>query len=258
MISFPSSAAIYGIYGPLGGGKSLTAVDIALYFINHFNFVVSNVRLKGLSERQQAYYIFLDDISSVDWFKLPCGDPRGSGGRKRVAVILDELPELLDQYQSGKEFWVKILLSWLRHTSKRGQFVFVITQDPSFIMKPVRLLCSYWIKCEDMAEFRFPFFKFRIPLLKDFVSRRVYGKDGKPVQGVTLDVARKSVIGKFYDTSQGLSLHVSSSKIPDVFSDPFSKYMFFQNAYQKYIALSSIFILLSFVLLFFFFFNLLS
>lgn len=253
MISLPSTAACYGIFGPLGGGKTLTAVEISLYFINHFNLVATNIRLKGLSERQQAYYSYLDDISKVEWFKLPVGSPRGSGGLKRVAVVLDELPELLDQYQNGKEFWIKTFLSWLRHTSKRGQFVFVITQDPSFIMKPVRLLCAYWIKCEDMAEFRFPFFKVRIPFLSDYISRRVYNRDGTQVSGVSVDIARKSVIGKYYNTSQGLSLY-SSSSVPNEFQDPFSKFMFWENRYQKLIGFVSFLFLFQFLFLFLFFF----
>lgn len=251
MISFPSSAAVYGIFGSLGGGKTLTAVDIALYFISNFNLVCTNIRLKNLSARQLSYYSYLEDISKVDWFSLPVGSPRGSGGCKRVAIILDELPELLDQYQTGKEYWVKTFLSWLRHTSKRGQFVFVITQDPSFIMKPVRLLCSYWIKCEDMGEFRFPFFKIRLPFFSDFISRRVYNRDGSPVSGVALDTSRKSVIGRFYSTSQGLSL-VSSSSLPDEFTDPYQLSMIREKMYQKYIAFTSfLFLAMLFFLCFF-------
>lgn len=254
MISFPSSAACYGIFGSLGGGKTLTAVDIALHFIKNFNLVVTNIQIKNLNSRQSSYYQYIDDISKVDWFSLPVGSPRGSSGRKRVAVILDELPELLDQYQSGKEYWIKTFLSWLRHTSKRGQFVFVITQDPSFIMKPVRLLCSYWIKCEDMGEFRFPLFKVRIPFFRDFISRRVYNRDGSQVQGISLDLARKSVIGKFYSTAQGLSLY-SGSVVPNEFLDPFSKFLSHQNRYQKYIALSTLhFFLIVLFFVFFFFF----
>lgn len=253
MISLPSTAACYGIYGPLGGGKTLTAVEIGLYFINNFNFVCTNIRLKNLSPRQSKYYFFIEDISKVNWFKdIPIGSLRGTPGRKRVAVILDELPELLDQYTSGKEYWVKTFLSWLRMTSKNGQFVFVITQDASFIIKPVRVLCSYWVKCEDMAEFRFPFFKFRIPFLKDFISRRVFGKDGKQVSGFSCDVARKSVIGRFYSTSQGLSLY-SGSNVPDEFNDPFSKFVSRENMYQKYLAFSNIFYFVFFVFLFLFF-----
>ena len=255
MISLPSSAAIYGIFGSLGGGKTLTAVDISVNaFINRFNLVVSNIRLKGLSKRQQAYYRYIDDISKVEWFKLPCGSPRGSGGRKRVAVVLDELPELLDQYTSGKEYWVKTFLSWLRDTSKNGQFVFVITQDPSFIMKPVRLLCAYWIKCEDMGEFRLPFLKFRLRFASDFISRRVYDRDGKPITGIVLDTSRKSVIGKYYDTAQGLSLYNSFSDGRSSFEDPFSFYMFNENRYQKFCIFSVLLFVFQVSVLFLFFY----
>ena len=95
-----------GIFGSLGGGKTLSAVDVALHFINNFNFVVTNIALKNLSSRQLSYYRFYPDISKIDWFALPIGSPRGTPGNKRVAVILDELPELLSQYTSGKEYWV--------------------------------------------------------------------------------------------------------------------------------------------------------
>lgn len=253
MIYLPHTPSVIGIYGNLGGGKTLSAVDIALYFINHFNLVVTNIQLKNLSERQKSYYRYFPDISKIDWFALPVGSLRGSSGKKRVAVILDELPELLNQYTSGKDYWVQVFLSWLRMTSKNGQYVFVITQDPSFIMKPVRILCAYWLRCEDMAEFRIPVIRFKIPFVKDFVARRLFNRDGKQVQA-SLNYARKSVIGRYYDTSQGLSLH-SSSNIPDEFKNSYekqlntiAKYVFWQRFLQI-----SIFLLICFI--FFFFFN---
>lgn len=248
MVYLPNTPAVIGIFGSLGGGKTLTAVDIGLHFIKNFNFVVSNVQLKNLSKRQEQYYQYVPDISQVKWFDLPVGSLRGTPGRKRVAIILDELPELLDQYTSGKDYWVKQFLSWLRHTSKRGQFVFVITQDPSFILKPVRLLCSYWIKCEDMSEFRLPFIKIKLPFFRDFISRRTYNRDGTCING-SLNTAKKSEIGKYYTTSQGLSL-LSSSTIPNEFKDPFSQYIINENKYQKYIAFTSYYILLTISLFF--------
>lgn len=252
MVYLPPTPAVIGIYGSLGGGKTLSAVDIALHFIRNFNLVCSNISLKNLTHRETAYYQYFDDISKVDWSSLPRGSKRGSGGKKRVAIILDELPELLDQYTSGKDFWVKSFLSWLRMTSKNGQFVFIITQDPSFIMKPVRLLCAYWIKCEDMAEFRIPLIRLKIPFFKDFISRRTYNKDGTCING-SVNTARKSIVGRYYDTSQGLSLYNSNDL--SEFSDPFSTYVKSRNLYFSMYKSSIIFffVFLSFYLLFFFF-----
>lgn len=251
MIDLPPVAAVYGIYGSLGGGKSLTAVDIALHFIKSFNFVCSNIQLLNLSPIQSSYYQRLDDISKVNWFDLPLGSPRGSSGRKRVAIILDEMPELLDQYSSGKEFWIKQFLSWLRHTSKNGQYVFIITQDPSFILKPVRLLCAYWVRCDDMANLRIPIINLKIPFFRDYVIRRIYDRDGNCITK-GLNIARKSEIGRFYRTSQGLSLY-SASTIPNEFKDRFSKYIQLMSSYRFLLIWNSLFILLSIVFLFLFF-----
>ena len=232
MIYLPHNPSVIGIYGLLGGGKTLSAVDVALHFINHFNLVVTNISLKNLSPRQLSYYRFYPDISKIDWFSLPIGSPRGTPGNKRVAVILDELPELLSQYTSGKEYWVTVFLSWLRMTSKNGQYVFVITQDPSFIMKPVRLLCAYWLKCEDMAEFRIPVLRLKIPFFRDFVSRRLYNRDGKMVNA-SLNYARKSVIGRYYTTSQGLSLY-SGSNMPNEFKDVYQRQLEIISKYNLF------------------------
>ena len=251
MIYLPHTPSVVGIYGNLGGGKTLSAVDIALHFINHFNLVVTNIKLKNLSERQQSYYSYYPDISKIDWFSLPVGSLRGSPGKKRVAVILDELPELLNQYTSGKDYWVTVFLSWLRMTSKNGQYVFVITQDPSFIMKPVRLLCAYWLRCEDMAEFRIPIIRLRIPFVGDFIARRLFNRDGKQVQA-SLNYARKSVVGRFYDTYQGLSLH-SSSNIHNEFDNLYEKQLKNISSFNRLLAFMNfnLFIIISFIILFF-------
>lgn len=246
MVYLPPVPCVVGIYGSLGGGKTLSAVDIALHFIRSFNYVCSNIHLVNLSDREKAYYSHFEDVSKVDWFSLPVGSPRGSGGSKRVAVIVDELPELLDQYSNGKDYWIKVFLSWLRHTSKRGQYVFIITQDPSFILKPVRLLCSYWIKCEDMGEFRFPLIRLKVPFFKDFISRRTYNRDGTCING-SLNTARKSVVGRYYNTAQGLSLYNNSELIE--FDDPYSLFMKQFSSYDKYVKFSSL-IFLSFLALF--------
>lgn len=209
--SLPVTAGVYGIYGSLGGGKTLSAVDFAIQFLKNRNFVVSNVALKNLEKSWLSRYQYIDSLAEVDWPSLPIGSPRGSGGRKRVCIILDELPELLDQYANGKELWIKVFLSWLRHTSKNGQFVFLITQDPSFILKSVRLLCAYWIRCDDMAQLRLPIFKIRIPFMGNYVMRRLYDRDGNCLNH-TMDLVSKIDIGKYYNTSQGLSLFLDHTQ----------------------------------------------
>ena len=246
-LSLPSTAGVYGIYGSLGGGKTLSAVDIALAFLDSRNIVCSNVALKNLSKQQVIFYRFIPDISTVDWFSLPAGSPRGTPGNKRVCIILDELPELLDQYSNGKEFWIKSLLSWLRHTSKNGQFVFLITQDPSFIMKSVRVLCSYWIRCDDMAQLRLPIFRIRIPFLKDKVLRRIYDRDGNCLNH-TLNLVSKSRIGRYYTTSQGLSLYNNSP--PETFRDLGVFFLRSQLLYKKFTVLFFLVILSFFISLF--------
>jgi len=245
MLDLPPVAAVYGIYGSLGGGKSLTAVDVALGFIKSFNFVCSNIKLLNLTPFQSSYYQYLTDISNVKWFDLPRGSARGTSGRKRVAVILDEMPELLDQYSNGKEIWIKQFLSWLRHTSKNGQYVFIITQDPSFILKPVRLLCSYWVRCDDMANLRIPILNIKIPFFRDYVIRRIYDRDGKCITK-GLNLVKKSDIGRYYQTSQGLSLF-SGSVIPNEFKDIYSRFILSQNRYRFLLILNSFLILLTLV-----------
>lgn len=204
-LKLPSTAGVYGIYGSLGGGKTLSAVDIAITFLRSGQYVVSNIRLLNLEPREQLRYSFVEDLREVKWFDLPCGSPRGSGGSKRVAVILDELPELLDQYTSGKEPWVRELLSWLRHTSKRGQFVFLITQSPSFINKSVRTLVAYWFRCDDMAQLRLPVIRLPLYGFGGFVMRRLYDRDGNCLNH-SMDLVSKKEIGQYYNTAQGLSL----------------------------------------------------
>lgn len=237
----PPIASVVGIYGSLGGGKTLTAVDVSLSFIRSFSLVVTNIRLKGLTARQAAYYQFIDDISTVDWHSLPRGSDRGSGGRKRVAVVLDELPEILDQYTSGRDYWVQSFLSWLRMTSKRGQYVFIISQDPSFILKPVRLLCAYWVRCEDMAEFRLPFFRLKLPFFRDYISRRVYNRDGKCVN---TSVARKSVVGRHFDTAQGLSRFGAGG---DEYADVYRRALAVEQFWLRVVSASSLVLIVSVV-----------
>lgn len=194
------AANVYGIYGHLGGGKSLTAVELSLNFLRLGWSVTSNILIRSKSPK----YRFIEDFQDVDFWSLPCGAPRGSDDPYRSVIVVDECAEFFDQYSSNSPY-LKSFLSWLRHSSKRGQFVFLIVQKPEFISKSLRLLINKWIVCDDMEQFRLPYFKCRIPFTKGFVARRIFDRYGNLLSR-GFNFASKSDIGRFYDTSQSIAL----------------------------------------------------
>ena len=162
-IPLERTAQLWGISGNLGGGKTMTAVQFAVNAIRDGYFVVSNITLnvdrmcKVFGDYCSRLYLHIDlDDPSFDPFKIPCGSPRGSGGRKRVLVILDECAEWVDQYSSAKDPRISRLWSWLRHSSKRSQDVFVVVQRPDYLNKVIRILISRWLWVYDLAVWRMP------------------------------------------------------------------------------------------------------
>lgn len=204
------SPHIWGITGNLGGGKTLTAVSFAVDAIMQGYFVCSNVTLdvSRLEKRVGKFaaslyqHISLDD-ADFDPFKLPCGSPRGSGGGKRVLVIFDECAEWVDQYSNAKDPKIKRLWSWIRHSSKRSQDVFLIVQRPDYLNKVLRILVSRWVWVNDLAVWRLPVLKIRLPFMGGFVSRSVFDRQGNRIQAVTF--ASKSYWGQFYNTAECLN-----------------------------------------------------
>lgn len=199
------TANVYGIYGHLGGGKSLTAVELSLYFLSIGWSVTSNILIKTKS----PHYHFLPDFEGQDFWQLPCGAPRGSADPFRSVIVIDECAEFFDQYSSTSPI-LKKFLSWLRHSSKRGQFVFLIVQKPEFISKSLRLLINKWIVCDDMEQFRLPYFKCRIPFTKQFVARRLFDRYGNLLSN-GFNFVSKSFIGQFFDTAQSIALEGRSN-----------------------------------------------
>lgn len=197
------TANVYGIYGHLGGGKTLTAVEISLWALSQGWSVVSNVELFHV-EHLKGNYKYISDIADVDFWQLPCGAPRGSNDKYRSVIVLDECAEFFDQY-SGNASQVKNFLSWLRHSSKRGQFVFLIVQQPEFINKSLRLLVNKWIVCQDMEQFYLPFLHFRIPFTRDLVWRRMFDKYGNLISR-GWNFSDKRIIGRYYNTAQSIAL----------------------------------------------------
>lgn len=209
-IELERTAQLWGITGNLGGGKSLTAVWFAVRAIQSGYFVVSNITLREDSLRRLIgdyavnlyQHVSLDD-PDFDPFKLPCGSPRGRGGDKRVLVIFDECAEWIDQYSSAKDPRISRFWSWLRHTSKRSQDVFIIVQRPDYLNKVVRILISRWIMVADLQTYRLPVLRCRFPFMGGYVMRNVYDRSGVRIGGVSF--ISKSRWGVFYDTAECLN-----------------------------------------------------
>jgi hypothetical protein len=202
------SALVWGITGNLGGGKTLSAVRFAVEGMSEGYFVVSNITLdldkicREYGQHLRGLYKHVD-LSVDDPFLFPCGDPRGSGGKRRVLVILDECAEYFDQYSSGKEN-VKRFMSWLRHSSKRSQDVFFIVQRMEYISKSVRSLVARWVWVDDLAVYRWPYFRIKTPLCSGLIMRNVYDRQMLKVDRVSFAV--KKYWGQFYNTAECISV----------------------------------------------------
>lgn len=209
-IQLERAPCVWGITGNLGGGKSLTAVNLAVNAIRQGYFVCSNITLNvdriasdyGLNFVKLYQHISLDD-PDFDPFKLPCGSPRGSGGNKRVLIILDECAEWVDQYSNAKDIRIKRLWSWLRHSSKRSQDVILIIQRLEYLNKVLRLLIAKWIIVDDLKVWRAPFIRMRLPFMSGFVMQRCFDRHGNLLQGPLF--CSKTVWGKYYNTAECLN-----------------------------------------------------
>lgn len=207
---------IWGITGNLGGGKTLTAVYLSVNAMRDGFFVCSNVtfdmdavcRSYGEHLRGLYQHISLDD-PDFDPFALPCGSPRGSHGGKRVLIVFDECAEWFDQYASGKDVRVKQLMSWIRHSSKRSQDVFLIVQRMDYLQKSLRILISKWVIVDDMSFWRMPVLRCRMPFMRGFVMQRHFSRDKKLLARPSF--ISKTMWGRFYNTAECLNKEGSSS-----------------------------------------------
>lgn len=214
MIHLEHIAQVWGVSGSLGGGKTLSAVQLAVWAISRRYFVLSNVRLNNDALKQEGFlqperrwqYIDLETEDPSTW---PTGSLRGSGGKKRVVVIIDECAEFFDQWSANKSS-VNRLLSWLRHSSKLGQDVVLVVQRPEYLNKSVRLLVNRWIWVDDLRIWRVPKLRFRLWPLRGFCMQRVFDRHNELVAGPYL--LNKRRWGAFYDTAQTLSVSGVGSK----------------------------------------------
>lgn len=228
MITLERNALVWGVVGNLGGGKTLSAVALGVDSMLKGYAVVSNVtfdveRIALLNNapwvRDLYFHVSLDD-PDFDPYKLPCGDPRGSGGKRRVIVILDEVAEWIDQYAKATDKRIERLWSWLRHSSKRSQDVVIICQRQEYIHKVVRTLIARWIWVDDLAVYRIPKVKLRIPFSAGYVMQNVFDRIGNRIGAVSF--VKKSKWGIYYNTAECLNSDGASYNA--VYSVPDEKY----------------------------------
>lgn len=82
--------------------------------------------------------------------------------------------------------------------------MFLIIQRPEFLVKSARLLVNRWLLCDDMAQWRMPFFRVPVPFLGGFVRRLAFDRMGNQVsRGMCLGDKRS--IGRYYDTAQSIA-----------------------------------------------------
>lgn len=204
------NALVWGITGNLGGGKSLTAVYFMVNAIRSGYLVVTNITLdidliareSGSWARDLYLHVSLDD-PSIDPYKFPTGDPRGHGGNRRVLCVFDECAEWFDQYANAKDPKIQRLWSWLRHSSKRSQDVFLIVQRPDYLHKVLRILVARWLQVNDLAVWRLPLLRAKLPFCSGWCTCAPFDRQGNRVG--RSHFVRKSYWGRYYDTAECLN-----------------------------------------------------
>ena len=101
-----------------------------------------------------------------------------------------------------------------------------------------------------MANLRVPIINLKIPFFRDWVIRRIYDRDGNCITK-GLNLVKKTDIGRYYVTSQGLSLFNSASTIPNEFKDVYSKFILRENKLLFYLIWNSVIIVLTLAFLIF-------
>lgn len=173
---------VFGVCGKLGGGKSLFCVRVMLDALRRGDFVTSNIRLKDDYLRSNfinaSNYTFIDDFSNIDPWTLRGGSFRGSGGKQRSLIVIDEAGEWLDSYRDARHGGqLTDVASWLRQSDKLGQDVYFIVQFENLLHNRLRSIVHYWVVCQDFAKWNLPLIPLKIPILSRFCVASFY--DGR-------------------------------------------------------------------------------
>lgn len=216
-IPLERTSMCWGVTGTLGAGKTLSAVYCIVNCLSDLwpnIHVTTNIALNlpaiadfvRVSEEELKEHITFCDWES-DPYQFHPGSPRGTQGMLfRSLVVLDECAEVFDQYASAKDSHIKRFLSWLRHSSKLGQDVFLIVQSQNFLQKSLRLLVARWVLAANAEFVRLPLFKVRVPFCKGKSYLHFTDKYGNEF-GEGVHFISQPFWGRFYQTAQILSAH---------------------------------------------------
>ena len=183
------------------------------------DFVTSNILIKSEYLQRRHYnasrYTYIDDFSGIDPWTFQKGDLRGSGGKTRSMIVIDEAGEWLDSYADARTKGTQLsdIASWLRQSDKLGQDVFFIVQFESLLHNRLRSIVHKWLICKDLSKFKFPFLGLRMPpFLRDFIICSEFDGRSKEHTG-RLFLPKSREIFEAYDTAAffGLSWAKSSS-----------------------------------------------
>lgn len=207
---------VYGVVGKLGGGKSLSCVYLMLKALNRGDRVTSNIKLKDdyLQKHRinASKYRYIDDFADVDPWTLPKGDLRGSGGRLRSMIVIDEAGEWLDSYSDARhKGQLSDVASWLRQSDKLGQDVFFIVQFENLLHTRLRSIVHRWLVCMDLQKLRIPVINFGLPWpLNSFVICTEFDGRSKEYNG-RIWIPKSKQIFEAYDTAAFFGLSWASS-----------------------------------------------
>jgi hypothetical protein len=154
---------IYGVTGLLGGGKTLGAVVDMADHLRRGCIVVTNIQLnlaeiaKDLDVDEawlRERYRYIDVEEDIDPYAWPMGDRRGTPNQRKVLIVIDEAGEWFSNLEGNKQ--LKAFTSFLRHSDKRGQDVYLIVQDPSILFRQGRVLVHRWLYMRNMRHWKIP------------------------------------------------------------------------------------------------------
>lgn len=196
---------VFAVTGKLGGGKSLTCVRLMIDHLLKGDFVTSNILLKEDFLRKNrinaSRYTYIDDFSTVDPWTLRAGSLRGSGGKCRSMIVVDEAGEWLDSYSDARhKGQLSDIASWLRQSDKLGQDVYFIVQFENLLHNRLRSIVHFWIVCKDLSKIRIPLLPFSLPIINKFVIATYFDGRNKDMSK-RLWILKNSYLFSAYDTA---------------------------------------------------------